>query len=90
MQRAFILADETLEIEVGQPTSGPEADAPGSRVQFAIGTPLAEVERETIFATLRHCGGNKRRCAELLGVSLKTLYNRLTDYQAAGELPLAG
>ena len=38
---------------------------------------LAEVEREVILATLRHCGGNKRRTAEMLGVSVKTVYNKL-------------
>ena len=36
-----------------------------------------------IFATLDHCRGNKRQCAEMLGVSLKTLYNRLAAYHAA-------
>ena len=36
-----------------------------------------------IYATLDHCGGQKKRCAEVLGISLKTLYNRLADYQDA-------
>jgi len=43
-----------------------------------------------IYATLDHCDGNKRRCAQLLGISLKTLYNRLSSYQsgAAGVATL--
>ena len=40
------------------------------------------MERQAIYATLDLCEGNKRRCAEMLGVSLKTLYNRLSEYQA--------
>ena len=47
-------------------------------LELPVGTPLAEMERQAIFATLDHCRGNKRQCAEMLGVSLKTLYNRLT------------
>ena len=39
-----------------------------------------------IFATLQKCGGNKTRAAALLGVSLKTLYNRLNAYRARGWL----
>ena len=38
-----------------------------------------------IYATLDHCDGNKRRCAQLLGISLKTLYNRLSDYQSGAS-----
>ena len=37
-----------------------------------------------IVATLKKCGGNKTRAAALLGVSLKTLYNRLNGYRAQG------
>jgi DNA-binding NtrC family response regulator len=50
------------------------------------------MERKTIFATLEHCSGNKRRAAEVLGVSLKTLYNRLAEYAAhsAESAPGAG
>jgi DNA-binding NtrC family response regulator len=38
-----------------------------------------------IIATLKKCGGNKTRAAALLGVSLKTLYNRLNTYRAQGQ-----
>ena len=41
---------------------------------------LAVMERQTIFATLDHRSGYKRRAAGALGVSLKTLYNRLNEY----------
>jgi DNA-binding NtrC family response regulator len=47
------------------------------------------MERQAIYATLDHCKGNKRRCAEILGVSLKTLYNRLSAYQSAGARSMA-
>jgi DNA-binding NtrC family response regulator len=53
-------------------------------LRIPIGTNLADVERWMIFATLQKCGGNKTRAAALLGVSLKTLYNRLNAYRAQG------
>ena len=62
-------------------------------LHIPVGVSLADAERSIIFATLRHCGGNKTRAAALLGVSLKTLYNRLNAYRAHGleeaELPAA-
>ena len=54
-----------------------------------IGTPIAEVERHLIIATLRHCEGNKAKAAELLGVSLKTLYNRLGTYRVGDAIDIA-
>jgi two-component system response regulator AtoC len=81
IQRAYILADELIGAEhlaVIPRAVGPICN--GERLQFAVGTSLAVMERHTIFATLEHCGGNKKRAAEVLGVSLKTLYNRLTEY----------
>jgi len=85
IQRAFILADDVIEPEhlaLGPP--GRIACDEGT-LQFAVGTPLAEIERQTIFATLGHCHGHRRRCAEMLGVSLKTLYNRLAAYRSEGQ-----
>ena len=61
----------------------PLAPAPIA-LRIAVGTNLADVERWMIFATLQKCGGNKTRAAALLGVSLKTLYNRLNAYRAQG------
>jgi len=81
VQRAFILADKEVELKELAPVVR-SAIADGSCLRFSIGTSLAAMERETIFATLEHCNGNKRRAAEVLGVSLKTLYNRLAEYAA--------
>jgi DNA-binding NtrC family response regulator len=83
IQRAFILAEDS--VEAAHMAILPRAETParnGEQLHFAIGTPLTEMERQTIFATLDHYSGNKKRTAETLGVSLKTLYNRLTEYAA--------
>ncbi len=48
-----------------------------------VGTALAQIEKQAICLTLDACDGDKRHCAELLGISLKTLYNRLAAYHAA-------
>jgi DNA-binding NtrC family response regulator len=45
---------------------------------------LAEADRQLIFATLDQCGGVKKHAADILGISLKTLYNRLEEYAASG------
>ena len=47
------------------------------------GRPIREVERELILRTLEHFDGDKRVAAETLGISLKTLYNRLNAYDEA-------
>jgi len=49
-----------------------------------VGTPLADAQKQIILGTLKHCGGDKRRAAKALGVSLKTLYNRLGTYENEG------
>ena len=81
VHRAFIMAEEFVELDL----SGLACPAvEGECLRMPVGTSLAEMERQAIFATLDHCRGNKRRAAEMLGVSLKTLYNRLTAYQSDG------
>ena len=81
VHRAFIMAEDVVELDLAG-LACPAVE--GECLRVPIGTPLAEMERQAIFATLDHCRGNKRRAAEMLGVSLKTLYNRLTAYQADG------
>jgi DNA-binding NtrC family response regulator len=81
VHRAFIMAEEFVELDLAG-LACPALE--GECLRMPVGTSLAEMERQAIFATLDHCRGNKRRAAEMLGVSLKTLYNRLTAYQADG------
>ena len=86
VERAAILADATIEADLF-PGSGSGAPIAGDEqtLQVRVGSALEDVERRLILATLASLGGDKRRAAEVLGVSLKTLYNRLNVYQAAGE-----
>jgi DNA-binding NtrC family response regulator len=86
VHRAYILADELVELNVGH---APGHEVAGALLRFPVGTSLAEMERQAIRATLDHCRGNKRLCAEILGISLKTLYNRLSVYRGAGDPPAA-
>jgi two-component system response regulator AtoC len=62
----------------------PEDDA--TIITIHVGTPLAEVERRVTLATLAYCGQVKRKAAQILGVSLKTLYNRIEAYNGKGSL----
>ena len=73
VQRAFILSDQVIEPDNAEVLT------------VRIGTPLEEIERRVTFATLNSCGNVKRRAAEILGISLKTLYNRLEAYAKAGS-----
>jgi DNA-binding NtrC family response regulator len=63
----------------------PGAAAPPNLVSIAPGTPMAEVERLMIEATLRETAGNRRRAAELLGIGERTLYRKIREYE--GEVP---
>jgi two-component system, response regulator FlrC len=53
-------------------------------VSELIGRTVAEVERDLILATLEHCLGNRTHAANLLGISIRALRNKLTAYAAAG------
>ncbi len=79
MQRAYILADQLIDAHALEP--GPaQSTATALTLAIPVGTSLADVDRRLIFATLDLCGGVKKRAADLLGISLKTLYNRLEEY----------
>jgi DNA-binding NtrC family response regulator len=51
-------------------------------IRFPVGTTVDAVERELIVQTLAATSQNKTRAAELLGISLKTLHNKLKEYEA--------
>ncbi|QHE85402.1 sigma-54-dependent transcriptional regulator [Hydrogenophaga sp. BPS33] len=62
----------------------PDGEADGA-VTLPLGISLAQAEQTLILATLDHYGRQKERTAAALGISLKTLYNRLKQYAADGK-----
>ena len=49
-----------------------------------VGRTVAEVERDLILETLRHCLGNRTHAANILGISIRTLRNKLNEYAGDG------
>lgn len=87
VQRAFILGDGEIDLRSTAPY-GPQIEAPApaeSPLMIRAGMSLSEIERIAITETLKECSGNKSRTAVLLGISLKTLYNRLNEYRGLEE-----
>jgi len=80
VQRAYILADQVIDVELA-PRMFAEPE-PKPIITVRVGSTLEEVERRLIEATMAECGNVRRKAAEMLGVSLKTLYNRLAQYNA--------
>jgi two-component system response regulator FlrC len=66
-----------------QPKSGIAPVAASHRVTL-VGRTIADVERDLILDTLDHCLGNRTHAARILGISLRTMRNRLNDYAMAG------
>src|ERR1700756_1481804 len=84
LERAAIMSEKDLISRSSLPgefgkvaTKGP-SDL--SSIKFPVGTTVDAMERELILQTLQATGNNKTRAAELLGVSLKTLHNKLKEY----------
>jgi DNA-binding NtrC family response regulator len=80
VHRAFIMADNEITPRCLPREVGGDSGSIRS-LNFQVGTSIEEVERRLIMATLDAHGGNKRKTADILGVSLKTLYNRLNTYR---------
>ena len=69
-------------------TDGARGAAVAATSGLAAGMTVAQAEQQLIHITLEHTGGNKTRAAELLGISLKTLHNKLhreADEKTASE-----
>jgi two-component system response regulator HydG len=97
IERAFILGDSVLELAPliqngarGEQGSGTQAPSNGisadrDRLEIRVGSRIYDMERSLIEATLDYFKGNKRRAADALGCSLKTLYNKLNGYSQRQE-----
>jgi len=87
VQRAYVMARDSVItdgwLELGSTKAAQQEDVP--LLSISVGTSIAEAERALILATLEHYEGQKERTAAVLGVSLKTLYNRLKEYSV--DLP---
>jgi DNA-binding NtrC family response regulator len=89
LERAAIVCDRDLIGRTHLPgefgKSLAKAPSDLSSMRFPIGTTVDAIERELILQTLQSTGNNKTRAAELLGISLKTLHNKLKEYGAASS-----
>ena len=87
IHRVFIMAGEEglegpmQEAAESMPVRANHAPA----ITVPLGTPLSVAARELILSTLQHCGGERKRTAEMLGICTKTLYNRLREYGVREE-----
>src|SRR5260370_5037158 len=84
LERAAIMCEKDLITRACLPGEFGKAGANGpsdlSAIKFPVGTTVDAMEREMILQTLGATGNNKTRAAELLGISLKTLHNKLKEY----------
>jgi DNA-binding NtrC family response regulator len=94
IQRAWVMAltsevtDEWLPLKPSTPVAAGEkslslnpASLGSEMLHIPLGLPLSEIERRVILATFEHCQRHKERTAAVLGISMKTLYNKLKEYQ---------
>ncbi|HEV8524635.1 MAG TPA: sigma-54 dependent transcriptional regulator [Terriglobales bacterium] len=94
LERAVIVCEgSVVEQKHLPPGFGSVAPRPAvqeaNAVRLGVGTTVEEAERLLILKTLEATNNNKTRAAEILGISLKTLHNKLKEYGAAGSETIA-
>ena len=92
VERAVVLCSDGSPLDVGHLPPGfgkapipPAHDIDAGVVPVRVGSTVDEAEQLLILRTLESTGQNKTRAAEILGVSLKTLHNKLKEYGRATE-----
>jgi DNA-binding NtrC family response regulator len=81
VERALIVTRGPMISVADLPTEIKPGSSERSALDVHVGMSLSAVKRELLLQTLNLTGGNKVKAAEILGVSIKTLYNNLKDYQ---------
>ena len=74
----------THESAVYSPQVAVPSLTPNQIVPLLIGSTVGEIERELVLQTLARCDGNRTRAARVLGVSVRTLRNKIRQYSADG------
>jgi DNA-binding NtrC family response regulator len=86
VERSLIVCDKDLIEDKHLPVLEQREVAPSSNsLAIPVGTTVAEAEKQLIYKTLEFTENNKTRAAEILGVSLKTLHNKLNLYDAEAQ-----
>jgi DNA-binding NtrC family response regulator len=86
VHRAFIMTDDVIDAPYLPRELGALPLVNSNFLNVGVGMKIAEVERHLILTTLKHCDGSKEKTAEMLGVSVRTLYNRMREYRAHSPL----
>ena len=85
IQRAVLLSSGREITEVGLPIDADHAVTNGDWISFLpIGRPLRDLETQFILETLKHHQGNRTHAAKTLGISLRTLRNKINEFTAEG------
>jgi two-component system, response regulator FlrC len=80
-----ILSPEGLRLDQSKPPAVAHAAMAAEAVtRSLVGRTVADVERDLILETLKHCLGNRTHAANILGISIRTLRNKLNEYSSAG------
>jgi DNA-binding NtrC family response regulator len=80
-----ILSPDGLRLDQSKPAAVAHAALAAEAVTRAlVGRTVADVERDLILETLKHCLGNRTHAANILGISIRTLRNKLNEYSSAG------
>jgi two-component system, response regulator FlrC len=80
-----IIAPDGARLDTTKPAAVAHAALAAEAVTRAlVGRTVADVERDLILETLKHCLGNRTHAANILGISIRTLRNKLNEYAADG------
>jgi DNA-binding NtrC family response regulator len=82
---AFLQAQQAAPVVTAAAANGAAPAEDGDVIRLRIGTTVEEAEKGLILRTLEHTRNNKTRAAEILGISLKTLHNKLKEYGGGKE-----
>ena len=95
MHRAVLLESgdkiEPASILLTSALAGTSAAAKDNGAKGLVGRTVSDVERDLIIDTLQHCLGNRTHAANILGISIRTLRNKLKQYSGQGfSVPMPG